>query len=279
MDTVAGETLDRSGTDHCADDVFVHHPTVSNRLVRRALPVFGYPPASLADMRIAVLIAASVLVGGCSQGVGGNAQQSEPSLSAPARTTTSTPPTTTTTTSSTQAKPPEQGAQVADVIAFIEAGQPADAGQFHTATREGTTTQLGNDVAFTTPSGTSNCMTDSKNFGGALACLVDLTIPPLQPPDVYGHWKGGWVDFAGPSMEIGSAHGDPGRFSSGKGPQLPYGQALAFGDYRCRSDPAGLYCVNYAHQSAARFSDAGIVAFGCLQKVTPPADIGEKYSC
>lgn len=156
---------------------------------------------------------------------------------------------------------------------------PAEAAAFHTATREGTATQLGNDVAFTTPSGKSQCMTDSRNAGGALACLVDLTIPPLQPPDIYGQWKGGWVDFAGPSIEIGSAHGDPGRFSSGKGPQLPYGHSLAFGDYRCRSDETGLYCVNYANQSAARFSDAGIVTFGCLQKVTPPPGIGEKYSC
>ena len=229
-------------------------------------------------MRIAVLIAASVLVGGCSQGVGGNADQAEPSLSSPDRATTSTPRTTTPTTT-TVVGPPEPGAEIADVIKFIESGTPADVGQFHTATREGTATQLGEDVAFTTPSGTSNCMTDSKNFGGALACLVNLTIPPLQPPDVYGQWKGGWVDFAGPSVEIGSAHGDPGRFSNGTGPELPYGEAIAFGDYRCLSDPAGLYCVNYANQSAARFSDAGVVPFGCLQKVTPPADIGEKYSC
>jgi hypothetical protein len=229
-------------------------------------------------MRIAVLIAASVLVGGCSQGVGGDAEQTAPSLSAPARTTTSTPrPTTPTTT--TAAKPPDAGAPVADVLTFVESGQPADAAGFHTATRDGTATPLGDDVAFTTPSGKSQCMTDSKNFDGALSCLVDLAIPPLQPPDVYGQWKGGWVDFAGPSIEVGSAHGDPGRFSSGTGPALPYGEAIAFGDYRCRSDPAGLYCVNYAHQSAARFSDAGIVPFGCLQKVTPPAGIGEKYSC
>jgi hypothetical protein len=177
------------------------------------------------------------------------------------------------------AKPPQAGADVADVIAFIESGAPADGSQFHAATRDGAATQLGEDVAFTTPSGKSQCMTDSKNSGGALACLVDLTIPPLQPPDVYGQWKGGWVDFAGPSIEIGSAHGDPGRFISGTGPQLPYGQALAFGDYRCRSDEAGLYCVNYANQSAARFSDAGVVPFGCLQKVAPPPGIGEKYSC
>ncbi|WP_123025749.1 hypothetical protein [Mycolicibacterium stellerae] len=229
-------------------------------------------------MRIAVLIAASVLVGGCSQGVGGDAEQAEPSVSAPTTTTMLTPRATTP-TPTTPAKPPDAGADTADVIAFIESGQSADASQFHSATREGTTTQLGDDVAFTTPSGTSNCMTDSKNFGGALACLVNLAIPPLQPPDVYGQWKGNWVDFSGPSIEIGSAHGDPGRFVNGTGPELPYGQALAFGDYRCRSDPEGLYCVNYAHQSAARFSDAGIVAFGCLQKVTPPADIGEKYSC
>jgi len=229
-------------------------------------------------MRIAALIAASVLVGGCSQGVGRDAEQATPSLSAPTRTTASTPQTTTPTTT-TPAQPPEPGAQIADVITFVESGQPADVAPFHTATREGAATQLGEDVAFTTPSGKSQCMTDSKNFGGALACLVDLTIPPLQPPDVYGQWKGGWVDFAGPSIEIGSAHGDPGRFASGTGPQLPYGQSLAFGDYRCRADEAGLYCVNYANQSAAKFSDAGIVPFGCLQKVTPPAGIGEKYSC
>jgi hypothetical protein len=229
-------------------------------------------------MRIAVLIAASVLVGGCSQGVGGNAGQPERSTSSPTSTTASTPRTTMP-TPTTPVQPPEAGAQVADVIAFVESGHAADAGRFHTATREGTTTQLGDDVAFTTPSGKTRCMTDSKNFGGALACLVDLTIPPLQPPDVYGQWKGGWVDFEGPSLEIGSAHGDPGRFSSGTGPELPYGEVLAFGDYRCRSDQVGLYCVNYAHQSAARFSDEGIVPFGCLLKVTPPAGIGEKYSC
>jgi hypothetical protein len=231
-------------------------------------------------MRIAVLIAASVLVGGCSQGVGGDAEQAEPSVSAPAG-TTSTPRTTQTSqpTTTTQAKPPEPGAEIGDVIAFIESGRPTDAGPFHSADREGVTTQLGEDVAFITPSGTSNCMTDSKYFGGALACLVQLTNPPPQPAEVYGQYRGGWVDFSGPSIEIGSAHGDPGRFTNGTGPELPYGETLAFGDYRCRSDPAGLFCVNYAHQSAARFSDAGIVPFGCLQKVTPPPDIGEKFSC
>jgi len=229
-------------------------------------------------MRIAVLIAASVLVGGCSQGVGGDAEKTESSLSAPTSTTMSTLRTTTPTTT-IPARAPDPGAAIGDVIAFVEAGRPAEAASYHAATRDGATTQLGDDVAFTTPSGKSKCMTDSKNFGGALACLVDLTDPPSQPPDVYGEWKGGWVDFPGPSIDIGSAHGDPGRFSSGTGQELAYGNTLAFGDYRCRADPAGLYCVNYAHQTAARFSYAGIVGFGCLQKVPPPPDIGEKFSC
>ena len=229
-------------------------------------------------MRIAVLIAASVLVGGCSQGVDGDAEQAEPSLSAPASTTSSTPRTTSP-TPTTPAKPPAEGAPVADVIAFIEAGRAADIGQYHSATRDGRTTQLGEDVAFTTPSGTSSCMTDSKDFGGALACLVDLSDPAPRPADIYGEWKAGWVDFGGPTIEVGSAHGDPGRFTNGDGPELPYGDALAFGDYRCRSDPTGLFCVNYAHQSAARFSDAGVVPFGCLQTVAPPPEIGEKFSC
>ena len=139
-------------------------------------------------MRIAVLIAASVLVGGCSQGVDGDAEQAEPSRSAPASTTRSMPRTTSP-TPTTPAKPPAEGAPVADVIAFIEAGRTADIGQYHSATRDGRTTQLGEDVAFTTPSGTSSCMTDSKDFGGALACLVDLSDPPPPPADVYGEWK------------------------------------------------------------------------------------------
>src|SRR6478609_3563943 len=190
---------------------------------RCAWPLSGGRRVSLAGMRIAVLIAASVLVGGCSQGIGGNAGQTAPSPPSPSGNTST--PRTATPTSTMPPGAPQPGAAVADVIAFVESGQPAGVNQFHAATRDGTTTQLGEDVAFTTPSGTSNCMTDSQHFGGALACLVELTIPPLQPPDVYGQWKGGWVDFAGSTVEIGSAHGDPGRFASGTGPQLPYGQA------------------------------------------------------
>jgi hypothetical protein len=225
-------------------------------------------------MRIAGLIATSLLVAGCSQSVGGDAERIEPVPSASAPTTPSRP-STTPPTSKTPAQLPQPGAPIGAVITWIEAGSAADAGVYHSATRDGETTQLGDDVAFTTPSGKTNCMT----AGGALACLVDLADPPPRPMEVYGEWKGGWVDFAGATLEVGSAHGDPGRFTNGTGPELPYGQALEFGDYRCRADPAGLFCVNYAHRSAARFSDAGIEPFGCLQKVTPPADIGLKFSC
>jgi hypothetical protein len=223
---------------------------------------------------MAGLVAASLLVAGCSQGVGGNAERIEPvpSTSAP---TTPSRPSTTPPTSTKPAKLPQPGAPIGAVITWIEAGSAADAGEYHSATRDGATTQLGDDVAFTTPSGKTNCMT----AGGALACLVDLADPPPRPTDVYGEWKGGWVDFAGATLEVGSAHGDPGRFTNGTGPELPYGQALEFGDYRCRADPAGLFCVNYAHRSAVRFSDAGIEPFGCLQKVKPPADIGLKFTC
>jgi hypothetical protein len=227
---------------------------------------------------MAGLIAASLLVAGCSQSVGGDGERIQPVPSTSAAATPSRPSTTPPTSTKT-AQAPQPGAPIGDVIAWIESASPADAGDYHWAARDGTTTQLGEDVAFTTQSGTSNCMTDSRTAGSALACLVDLAAPPPRPADAYGEWKGGWVDFEGPTLEVGSAHGDPGRFTNGTGQELPYGQALAFGDFRCRADPAGLFCANYAHQSAARLSDAGIEPFGCLQTVTPPADVGLKFSC
>ena len=122
------------------------------------------------------------------------------------------------------------------------------------------------------------CMTDSKHTGGALACLVDLTNPPPRPETAYGEWKGGWVDFDGTNLQVGSARGDPGPFVNGNGPELANGDSLSFGDYRCRADQAGLFCVNYAHQSAVRFSTAGIEPFGCLRSVPPPDGVGTAFA-
>jgi hypothetical protein len=229
-------------------------------------------------MRIAGLIAASVLVAGCSQPVGGDAERSAPSLTVPPSTTRAAP-SKTAPTPTAPARPPGPGAPIGAVVAWVEAGAPADPAEYHSATRDGATTDLGEDVAFVTPSGKTNCMTDAKYSGGALACLVDLENPPPRPEDAYGEWKGGWIDYDGTSVRVGSVHGDPGRFAAGSGPELPYGKSLAFGDFRCRSDQTGLFCVNYAHQTAARLSDAGVATFGCLQPATAPPQIGEMFSC
>jgi hypothetical protein len=224
-----------------------------------------------------VAVAAALLLAGCAHTTAGQPRPAlGPSTTSPssaAAAPTSSPPVAAPTTA------PAPGTAVADVITWVQAGAPADAAAFHTATRNGVTTQLGNDVAFVTPSGKTTCMTDSKYSGGALACLVKLNDPPSRPADAQTEWIGGWVDFDGASIDVGGLHGDPGRFTAGDGPQLPYGSSLKFGDYQCRSDPAGLYCVNFAHQSATRFSDAGIVAFGCAQQPTPPPDVGEKFLC
>ena len=114
---------------------------------------------------------------------------------------------------------PDASAPIADVIAWVEAAGPVDGADFGIALRNGVTTPLAEDVAFTTPAGTS-CMTDTRHGSTALACLVNLIDPPPQPADVYGAWKGGWVDFDGAAVQVGSAHGDPGRFGAGQGPPL-----------------------------------------------------------
>ena len=104
---------------------------------------------------------------------------------------------------------PAPGAPIADVIRWIEAGAPADPGAFHSATRDGTTTQLGDDIAFTTPSGKTNCMTDSR-FSGALACLVDLANPPPSRPTSTGNGRAaGSTSPAPPSNRFGARRSGP----------------------------------------------------------------------
>jgi len=234
-------------------------------------------------MRIAVLVAVPFLVGGlvaaCSTADSGQ------SRSQSGQTSTTTPAPATTTTGPSGSKPPAAstapaaGAAISDVIVWIEAGHPADPARYHTATREGATASLGNDIAFTAQASKVACMTDSKHAAGALACLVTLTKPPPRPETAYGEWKGGWVDFDGTNLQVGSTRGDPGPFINGNGPELANGESVSFGDYRCRADESGLYCVNYAHQSAARFSTAGIEPFGCLRSVPPPDGVGIAFSC
>ncbi len=226
-------------------------------------------------MRIAALIAASLLVAGCSHTVGGHSEQTQ--------TTTGTSPGTSTAPSGSKppapSTAPAAGSSISDVIGWIEAGHPVDPSHYHNATREGATTPLGDDIAFTAMAGKVSCLTDSKHTGSALACLVNLTNPPPPPATAYGEWKGGWVDFDGMKLQIGSSRADPGPFINGNGPELANGDSLSFGDYRCRADQAGLYCVNYAHQSAARLRPDGIESFGCLRSVPPPDGVGIAFSC
>ncbi|WP_197379646.1 hypothetical protein [Mycolicibacterium mengxianglii] len=229
-------------------------------------------------MRIVLPIAALMLVAGCSAGGGDSAGDREISSSTapstdsgPASSAPSTPP-------GRVAGPPPADAPVAAVIAWVQGGTPADLGGFHSSRRDEDVTDLGDDVAFVTPAGTQ-CRTDATRTGGALACLVELADPPAQPADVYGQWVGNWVDFAGAGAQVGSAHGDPGPFTTGTGPELAYGSSLRFGDYQCRADPVGLFCVNFARQTGLRMSDAGVVPFGCLQEIAPPADAGIRFEC
>jgi hypothetical protein len=221
-------------------------------------------------MRIAVLVAVSLLVAGCSHTVGGHSQQT-PTTQPTAGPSGNKPP--------APSAAPGAGAAISDVIAWIEAAHPADPGRYHTATRDGASTQLGSDIALTANAGKVSCMTDSKHTGGAVACLVDLANPPPRPDTAYGEWKGGWVDFAGTNLQVGSARADPGPFINGNGPELANGDSLSFGDYRCRADQSGLFCVNYAQQSAVRFATAGIQPFGCLRSVPPPDGVGAAFSC
>ncbi|MCV7174456.1 hypothetical protein [Mycolicibacterium sphagni] len=229
-------------------------------------------------MRIAVLLTASLLVAGCSGSTSGQARQTQLTPITPSRTSGSStaPPSPTSTTSATPA--PAAGVPIAEATKWIEAAPPLDSTQYHIALRGGVTTDLGDDVAFTTPAGTT-CMTDAKHGSPALACLVDLNDPPPRPQDVYGQWKGGWVDFGGGSVQVGSAHGDPGRFANGQGRELPSEASLSFGDYRCRTDATALLCVDYAHQSAVRLSADGVDAFACARQATPPEGIGIQYVC
>lgn len=232
-------------------------------------------------MRIAVLFAAALLVAGCTQGPPRTTALTPitPSraASSPAQSTAPSTPSSTSATSS-DAAAPRGGAPITAAISWVEAAPPVDAADFAVALRSGTTTPLGDDVAFTTPSGT-RCMTDVKRGAADLACLVDLTDPPPQPPEVYGAWKAGWVDFNGADVRIGSSHGDPGRFAAGQGPPLPADRSLSFGDYRCRTDADALICVNYARQTAVRYSDDGIETFGCTRLSPPAAGVGIQYSC
>lgn len=229
-------------------------------------------------MRTVTLIVVALLAVGCSHATVREAEQTTRTSSQPPQISTATSVATPTTTRPTA---PGDGAAINDVIGWIEGGQAADTAGYHTATRDGEVTELGDDLAFTAGAGEARiatCMTDSSR-GGALTCLVNLTDPVPRPAEVYGDWRGNWVEFDGTTLQLGSARADPGPFHSGNGAELPDGSVLSFGDYRCRTDRTGLFCVNYAHRSAVRLGTAGVAGFGCLHPVPAAPDAGRVYGC
>ena len=195
--------------------------------------------ASLAGMRIVVLIAASVLVAGVFE----RRSRSVPTVRSRRPThavdhphrTTGRPRTT---TGAAPAKAPVAGAPIADVISWIEAGTArrrrrlslGDARRRDDATRRRRRVRHGGHEAELHDEPVRRRRTGMPGRTDQSAAAARRRLR---------QWKSGWVDFGGTSVEIGSAHGDPGRFGNGIGPELPDGQTLAFGDYRCRADPSG----------------------------------------
>lgn len=234
-------------------------------------------------MRIAALVAVSLLLAGCFHSGSSHSAQTQAVDQAAPRTSSATAGAPTVSKPSGASTAPAAGAAISEVMAWIETGRPADPNDYHNATRDGVIAPLGNDIALTANAGNGAgkvvCMTDSTHTGGALTCLVDLTRPPPRPETAYGDWKAGWVDFTGTNLQVGATRGDPGPFINGNGTELANGDSLTFGDYRCRADESGLLCVNYAHHSAAQLSSTGIEPFGCLQSSPPPEGVGLAFSC
>ena len=229
-------------------------------------------------MRIASLLVPMLgltLLTACGQSSDKPAEPTTPQLSA---SSTTHPRVTPTTTTPVPTIAPAAGTPMPNVIRWVEAGTAADPAQFHSATRDGETTDLGEDIAFVAPTGNARCATD-KNLAGRLSCLVTADGLPTKPADVEGQWVPGWVDLAGTTLDIGSLHGDPGQFTYGNGAELPSGQSLAFGDYRCRGDETALVCVNYAHQTGVRIDKSGVEPLGCLKPTPPEVGIGRQFSC
>jgi hypothetical protein len=158
-----------------------------------------------------------------------------------------------------------------------------DPNAFRAVSRDGTITTLPDpaDVAFRPPgpyddNNVAGCVTEFS-YRPALVCIPPLTNPPKKP-DAPGQWIGSWVTFDGAKITIGSFHGDPGPFNDGSGKPLNYGDTITFGDYQCRSDPSGMYCMSRSHQSGLAMSGT-LTTYGCVKLPIHPEGVGEQFTC
>ena len=222
-------------------------------------------------MRIAAVVAAVLLTAACSsqQATVRSTQNESPAATAGA---------------ADPSGAPSGGTPVAQVIAWVRAAATAvDVSRYQSQTgTDGTVTRLPSDIAFVSPSGKINCVTELRYGDTDLECLANLKNPPPRPPNVADvAWNGDWIEYQGGGATVGSFHGDPGPFALGRGARLPYGSLITFRGYSCRMDEAGLFCVNPEAQSGVKISDSGLVPFGCLQQ-NPDATkngVGQMYRC
>lgn len=166
------------------------------------------------------------------------------------------------------------------LAAWINEGIADDPANFHDTLLDGVPTPLSSegDVAFRQP----GTVRGRESLGcisskGMLTCMPPLSSPVRKPTKVVDHWVGNWMEFDGSTITVGGIHGDPGVFIDGSGKPLAFGHTLAFGDYKCRSDLTGMYCVNLPKRTGFRFSNT-ITPYGCTQ-VEVPRGSGAKFKC
>ncbi|MFE3188849.1 hypothetical protein ACFXHA_07550 [Nocardia sp. NPDC059240] len=178
---------------------------------------------------------------------------------------------------------PAAGASLSTVLAWIRAGTPVDAANFHTATAtDGTKSDLDVGIAFVSPTKKIQCMTPMKSatsYMHGLACMVSFDNPAPRPAShPHGEWNGDWVDYPGPNAGIGRIAGDPGQFTLGYGSTLAYSTTLTFDAYECRMDQTGLLCADESAGTAVQLSSAGPVPFGCFTR-TDATEWAIAYGC
>jgi hypothetical protein len=241
------------------------------------LPRRSCPPTAPV-YRCATIAAIAVLLAACTH----PPHSAAPISSGPQSATTSTARSSTPPPTATQ-PPPAPHATPAALAAWIQAGTPVDPNAFRTVSLRGTVTTLADpaDVAFRLPGphnddDVADCATE-RSVNSILACFAPLKNPPKRP-HYPGQWESDWVTFDGASITVGSFHGDPGPFNDGSGKPLNYGDTITFGDYQCRSDPTGMYCMSRSHHSGLAMSST-VTGYGCVKLPKHSEFVGKQFKC